>query len=529
MSKEYFYSRNICCSEITEHPDHYLAKFVICDFSVNGNQVALNRDTIESWMSTLVGNPLVGKLVVAPKGELDFSGHNMKVVTRKDSEGNEYKTAEFDTDAFGCFQSVGIEKIDDTDFIVASCKIWKRYPKACATILRRIESGTLNTSWEIDVLKAHKGIVGGRMAKIIDDGVFTAHCLLGANVEPAYKCSKLLEVAETDFGLELANAYIEDTKEISNIESNEKEAKNLELNKDKETQTAQVEPTEPEQAEQTPAGEPDAAPATEPTTPAEPDVQTSEEGGETPPPTEPETGAEPAGEPEPESTHETSSLTGHDLYEKLNEAVVKFNSDMYLAEVFPEDHTIWCKKFGRCMNDLDYIMFSYTVEGNDVSLGEPQNITLTVSISDVNTKIAELNNTIASLNTELQSVKEEVASLTPYKDQAEKAEAEKAAAELAQKKEDLRQYAISSKMITEAEVSEGGDYASLIENLDETGIKSVIAERCVEAAKKAPAEKKIETSEVHKPESIKLNLNETKYDANASDVKSIMRKVIWGE
>lgn len=481
MSKEYFYSRNICCSEITEHPDHYLAKFVICDFSVNGNQVALNRDTIESWMSTLVGNPLVGKLVVAPKGELDFSGHNMKVVTRKDNDGNEYKTAEFDTDAFGSFQSVGIEKIDDTDFIVASCKIWKRYPKACATILRRIESGTLNTSWEIDVLKAHKGIVGGRMAKIIDDGVFTAHCLLGANVEPAYKCSKLLEVAETDFGLELANAYIEDTKEISNIESNEKEAKNLELNKDKETQTAQVEnPTETEQAEQT---------ATE-------------------------------------STTETSSLTGHDLYEKLNEAVVKFNSDMYLAEVFPEDHTIWCKKFGRCMNDLDYIMFSYTVEGNEVSLGEPQRITLTVSISDVNTKIAELNNTIASLNTELQSAKEEVASLTPYKDQAEKAEAEKAAAELAQKKEDLRQYALSSKMITEAEVSDGGNYASLIENLDETGIKNVIAERCVEAAKKAPAEKKIETSEVHKSESIKLNLNETKYNTTNANKRDAWREYL---
>lgn len=518
MSKEYFYSRNICCSEITEHPDHYLAKFVICDFSVNGNQVALNRDTIESWMSTLVGNPLVGKLVVAPKGELDFSGHNMKVVTRKDDDGNEYKTAEFDTDAFGSFQSVGIEKIDDTDFIVASCKIWKRYPKACATILRRIESGTLNTSWEIDVLKAHKGIVGGRMAKIIDDGVFTAHCLLGANVEPAYKCSKLLEVAETDFGLELANAYIEDTKEISNIESNEKEAKNLELNKDKETQTAQVEnPTEIEQTA--------TESTTEPTTPAEPDIQTSEEGGETPPPTEPETGTEPTGEPEP--APETSSLTGHDLYEKLNEAVVKFNSDMYLAEVFPEDHTIWCKKFGRCMNDLDYIMFSYTVEGNEVSLGEPQHITLTVSISDVNTKIAELNSTIASLNTELQSVKEEVASLTPYKDQAEKAEAEKAAAELAQKKEDLRQYAISSKMITEAELTGEGEFASMIENLDEAGINGVIASRCVEAAKNAkPAEKNIETSEVHKPESIKLNLNETKYNTTNANKRDAWREYL---
>lgn len=513
MSKEYFYSRNICCSEITEHPDHYLAKFVICDFSVNGNQVALNRDTIESWMSTLVGNPLVGKLVVAPKGELDFSGHNMKVVTRKDDDGNEYKTAEFDTDAFGSFQSVGIEKIDDTDFIVASCKIWKRYPKACATILRRIESGTLNTSWEIDVLKAHKGIVGGRMAKIIDDGVFTAHCLLGANVEPAYKCSKLLEVAETDFGLELANAYIEDTKEISNIESNEKEAKNLKLNKDKETQTAQVEnPTNTEQAEKTAIES-----TTEPTTSAEPDVQTSEEGGETPPPTEP------AGEPEP--APETSSLTGRDLYMKLEDAVSKISSDYYMTDVFPEDHTILCKKWGY-MNELDYIMFPYTVEGDEVSLGEPQNITLTVSISDVNTKIAELNSTIASLNTELQSAKEEVASLTPYKDQAEKAEAEKVAAELAQKKEDLRQYAISSKMITEAEVSEGGNYASLIENLDETGIKSVIAERCVEAAKKTPTEKKIETSEVHKSESIKLNLNETKYNTISANKRDAWREYL---
>lgn len=519
MSKEYFYSRNICCSEITEHPDHYLAKFVICDFSVNGNQVALNRETIESWMSTLVGNPLVGKLVVAPKGELDFSGHNMKVVTRKDADGNEYKTAEFDTDAFGSFQSVGIEKIDDTDFIVASCKIWKRYPKACATILRRIESGTLNTSWEIDVLKAHKGIVGGRMAKIIDDGVFTAHCLLGANVEPAYKCSKLLEVAETDFGLELANAYIEDTKEISNIESNEKEAKNLELNKDKETQTAQIEnPTEIEQAEQTATES-----TTEPTTPAEPDVQTSEEGGETPPPTEPETGTEPAGEPEMKSTPETSALTVDDIMSKLRMEVRKINSDMYLVEMFPEDHTIWCKKYGP-INSLDYIMFSYTVEGDEVSLGEPQNITLTVSISQVNTKIDELNKTVASLNTELQSAKDEIAELTPYKEQAEKAAAEKAEAELAQKKENLRQYAISSKMITEAELTGEGEFASMIENLDEAGINGVIASRCVEAAKKAPAEKKIETSEVHKSESIKLNLNETKYNTTNAN-----KRDAWGE
>ena len=218
-------------------------------------------------------------------------------------------------------------------------------------------------------------------------------------------------------------------------------------------------------------------------------------------------------------------MTVDDIMSKLRMEVRKINSDMYLVEMFPEDHTIWCKKYGP-INDLDYIMFPYTVEGNEVSLGEPQNITLVVSISQVNTKIAELNSTIASLNTELQSAKEEVASLAPYKDQAEKAEAEKAAAELAQKKEDLRQYAISSKMITEAEVSEGGNYASLIENLDETGIKSVIAERCVEAAKKASAEKKIETSEVHKSESIKLNLNETKYNTTNANKRDAWREYL---
>ena len=211
---------------------------------------------------------------------------------------------------------------------------------------------------------------------------------------------------------------------------------------------------------------------------------------------------------------------------KLEDAVSKISSDYYMTDMFPEDHTIWCKKWGY-MNELDYIMFPYTVEGDEVSLGEPQNITLTVSVSQVNTKIDELNKTVASLNTELQSAKDEIAELTPYKEQAEKAAAEKAEAELAQRKENLRQYAISSKMITEAELTGEGEFASMIENLDEAGINGVIASRCVEAAKNAkPAEKKIETSEVHKPESIKLNLNETKYNTTNANKRDAWREYL---
>lgn len=53
-----------------------------------------------------------------------------------------------------------------------------------------------------------------------------------------------------------------------------------------------------------------------------------------PSPTEPETSTEPAGEPEPESTTETSSLTGRDLYMKLEDAVSKISSDYYMTDMF---------------------------------------------------------------------------------------------------------------------------------------------------------------------------------------------------
>ena len=66
----------------------------------------------------------------------------------------------------------------------------------------------------------------------------------------------------------------------------------------------------------------------------------------------------------------------------------------------------------------------------------------------------------------------------------------------------------------------------MLENLDEAGINGVIASRCVEAAKKAPAEKKIETSEVHKSESIKLNLNETKYNTTNANKRDAWREYL---
>ena len=49
-------------SELNSHPDYLQVKFVISDFDTNKNKVKLNRDTIEEWMSTLIGSPLLGKI-----------------------------------------------------------------------------------------------------------------------------------------------------------------------------------------------------------------------------------------------------------------------------------------------------------------------------------------------------------------------------------------------------------------------------------------------------------------------------------
>lgn len=168
------------------------AKFILCDFSVNKNGVQLDRANIENWMSTIIHQPLVGKIVrnVATNTD-DFSGHNMKVTVLSDGS----KRVEFDTNAYGSFTSVNIEKIDGAEYLVATAEIWARYPKVIELISNRVQTSTLNSSWEIAVSEYR---MDGPV-KVITSGEFTGHCLLGKNHAPAFDCSRLLEVAEEDY------------------------------------------------------------------------------------------------------------------------------------------------------------------------------------------------------------------------------------------------------------------------------------------------------------------------------------------
>ncbi|WP_141261145.1 hypothetical protein, partial [Brevibacillus reuszeri] len=217
-------THNIIISE-SDNSDTLDAKFIICDFDPNKNDVMLNRDTIDTWIDTLQIKPLVGKVITKSNGTQDFSGHNVKLVKKKDEDGNEYTDVEFDTSAFGSFYSSSIEAIEEQDYIVANAKIWKRFSQAYDVIKRRIDSKKgIKTSWEIQVVESHYETINNKQIKVIDKGVFIGHALLGESVDPAYDSSGILQVASVDeIDNELAEALASDIKNkvVSDEEENE--------------------------------------------------------------------------------------------------------------------------------------------------------------------------------------------------------------------------------------------------------------------------------------------------------------------
>lgn len=191
---------NISISE-SDHPDYYLVDFILCDFDFNGNGVKLNRDTIETWMNTLVMNPVVGKI----QGS-DFTTH-------------QYKNGKFGTDAFGVFESVRIENIDGKDYLMGTARVWKRFEKACSILIQRFKSGQgLHTSWEVSVLDSSFDEQG---RKIINSGILLGHCLLSRKTPPAYDCSRVVDVAEKEPNqeeIEFSQALLDDINNIGGEE-----------------------------------------------------------------------------------------------------------------------------------------------------------------------------------------------------------------------------------------------------------------------------------------------------------------------
>ena len=520
------YSSQVYLAEDNSNPDSYIAKSIICDFGRNKNGVSLNRDGIEDWLATLKNKPLVGKIKMKYDGTYDFTGHNVKLVNKVDEYGNEYQEVEFDTDAFGTFFDVSIETIDAQEVIVASCEIWKRFTKACEIIVSRIKDGTLHTSWEIAIEKSHQGIVDGLMTKIIDVGRFIGHCLLGKQVSPAYDSSGLLEIASTNYDVEFAEALSRDIiSQGLDIKNKEKEDDTLETNKDIEKSNEEIEASveDTETSNETDISNDITEDTSTKTDESSKDIDDDKETDDDDKIEDEEDGE--CKKKKASASTETSALTSSDLRRKLSEECRKKLGDWcYVAYLFPEEKEVWCEYDGN--SELDYLKFTYSVQNDEVTVSEPEKVTLTISVKDVNTTISEYEKTISEkddlivkASAEITSLKSENAELSQYKQKFTEMEQAKMAAELAQKKEELISSVIKSGQITREEIEASEELQNYVNELDKKSLMAIIGER-LSASVSNETNSDVETSTV-KDAHVSTNLNNEDTDA-----VSIMRRFL---
>lgn len=454
-------NKQILLSESVENPDSIIGKFIICDFQTNKNNVRLNRETITAWLKTLVNKPLVGR-VQSTNGIDDFTSHNVKYVTTIDESGKVKEDLVFETDAFGTFVSAEIETIDNVEYIVATCEIWKRFTRACKVIERRVKEGSIATSWEIAVEEATKSIENGRLVKVVNQGRFLSHCLLGDAVKPAYSSSKLLECASEDEDAELFSAILLDVAS-QNQNPNGNEVEKMEEEKTIDTSGEGVNTGGIEVGE---AG-----------TEASVSVEEPEIVGE----------VEEANPTVESDTHEQSELTTRDLYRKIGTALQKFTENyLQVVFIFPESHTGWARDYEEKETDIQE--FTYVVENDEVTIQNITPVVLVVSPRQINSAMEEKNTALIEAQKQINELSATIEQLSPYKEASETAAREKAEAERKQAVETLRSYAEESGMVSNEELA-SGEIAEMIESLKETDLKVLISDRIVAKQKGAkPAE-----------------------------------------
>ena len=419
----------------------------------------------------------------------------------KSRQKTEKKVKRFGTIPIGSVLNAWVEEreLDGYDTqkkcILCKTKLWSsRFPEYFKVLDKLWKDGHVASSWELSALKSEEKD-GFTIFKAIE---FIGTCILGSTRTPAVPEGGILEYAELDNSeTELAEALEKDLAD-SKLDDNEKEEidlaektkKDQSVEDTEEKNTSNVDETEKEEKDKKDTAECGTKKKKKTTTaeidPEEPDV------------------AENSSEPENESEDETqtASLTQNDLLQRISRACRKsVNCDWgYVSYWFPEEKTIWFVADNR-ESELDYKLFTYEVDNDEVTVSEPQDVKLTVSVTEVNSVIAEKDKKIGDLTAELEikenaiikagetmnKLKVEISELKPYKEAADEAEHARVEAEIAEVKETLKNNMLKNNLFTEEEVA-SAEIAELIEARNETAIKSLIADRYIANLERAELE-----------------------------------------
>lgn len=490
-------NENICLAsktiDIAENETYLELTNRICYYDEkNLNDMLLPSDTALEKAQTLVNMPVQGKYRVNSKNEPTFSGHEMY----KDADGDIC----FGTESIGTHTEVVIKE-DHVDVnglqknlpcLFAKYRIWKRNKNVVAAVRRLFAEGKLYSSWEI-ATSAYEFKDG---VKKITDYVFLGNCLLGYEYAfPSYGVdAKAISLASTENELLISEALSQDLLAESLNKNNTEGSSQEKMKKDNINNVA----------------EENIATNKDPLT-KDGIASTLNDNGN--------------------ANTNIAQLTEWDVRKKIREACrAKLGKWCYIFMHIPTNSEVWVEVDER-ESELDYVKFTYTIENDIVTVSEPENVKLSVNVSEINTKIAELENQIATKDdalikagSEISNLSAQVGELTPFKEKFELAEQERITAEQAEKKDRLIASVVKTGFITKAEIDTSEELKSLVDAFDEKALKAIVTDRLIASLNNRP-EQTVDSASTKNNEVASTNLNNIEDEL---DTKSIMKTYLGG-
>lgn len=519
MNDQFMFSSSVV--DLAEEKDYLTLKNKICFFdseNLNNVQIDYDESTLEQCQ-TLINMPVVAAYR-KNNGKDDLGGHEVSIVDGK---------VKFGTATIGVVTNIEIKQEDvktvtgevkNLPVLYADERIWTRNENATNAIKRLHLDGKLFSSWEV---KSSEYTFKDNI-KHLQKYSFLANCLLGTRSYPAYGTdgAQVLEISERNdnceylaaesmfseaLALDMESASASNTNQNQLDDTNRKEGLSMDVNENivvetseeevkEETvevvnteETAEANIEEVVNNEVAEVSEDD--PVEESTTEKTVEVESSE------------------GSVDNEQAEEEIAMnTERDIRRMIRNALNETNHEDYMdiAFVFPEDKIVLVQSWS--MKELEYVQYSYRVDGDKVVLENEKKVELIISPLQINSEIEKKNNVIAEANERIVALESQVAELNKVKEEYDKIKAERAENEHAEAVNKLREYVVKSGRFTEEEIA-SENIQKAINNLDESWLKAEIADRLV--ASLANNTKNCETSEIKEPKAtISVVLGEEK-------------------
>ena len=197
------------------------------------NGCKFRKDGIERAIPTLDYAPVIGYWK-----DDDFNDHGIEYVMNNDGIEEVVRTVPFGVVIKGSerFENIVADNGETQEYLMADCYLWNRYEKA----INKVKENRCNQSMEVNVVNADYA----ENYYDIKDFNFSALCILGEDVDPAFSLAKIRTCAnfsdnkfENEYKemLEVFKRFsmeggdvLEDNKEIiDNFEENEEETEEM--------------------------------------------------------------------------------------------------------------------------------------------------------------------------------------------------------------------------------------------------------------------------------------------------------------